>query len=162
MRYAEPLSNQLQVFITSIGFGVLSGLLYEVFSVLRRLAGNKKKASVICDFSFCVIVTVLSFFYMVIYNNGIVRLNLIMAQLAGGIAFHLSMGRYIRKPLYFLMDILRKVTGFIFYPIKILLNKLQNTISTFLTKHQKAQNEEQNKKKTDKKIKNIAKILLKK
>ena len=121
MRYAEPLSNQLQVFITSIGFGVLSGLLYEVFSVLRRLAGNKKKASVICDFSFCVIVTVLSFFYMVIYNNGIVRLNLIIAQLAGGIAFHLSMGRYIRKPLYFIIDIFSKSQALFFIRQKFCL-----------------------------------------
>ena len=126
MKYARPLSDQVLIFIISIGFGAILGLLYEVFAVLRRLAGNKLWPSVICDFTFCAISAALSFFYMIIYNSGTVRLNLIIAQLIGGLAFHFGMGIYLRKPLYLITDVIRKILKWTFYPFNKLLSKIKS------------------------------------
>ena len=39
--------------------------------------------------------SVISFFFMVLYNSGQIRLNLMLAELFGGLAFHFSLGKYI-------------------------------------------------------------------
>ncbi len=152
MNYAEPLSNQVLVFIRSVGFGVLLGLIYELFSAVRILLGEKKRAYILCDISFSLTATVLSFFYMVLYNSGRVRLNLLAAQLIGAIAFHLAAGRYLVKPFNFLMEKTRRLLLFLLHPAEYLLGK----VKTVLPKRQKKD------KKKVKNIKNIIKIPLKK
>ncbi len=152
MNYAEPLSNQVLVFIRSVGFGVLLGLIYELFSAVRILLGDKKRAYILCDISFSLTATVLSFFYMVLYNSGRVRLNLLAAQLIGAIAFHIAAGRYLVKPFNYLMEKTRQLLLFLFYPIRYVFGKVKNILARRPKKE----------KKKLKNIKNIIKIPLKK
>ncbi|MBQ7295675.1 MAG: spore cortex biosynthesis protein YabQ [Clostridia bacterium] len=158
MNYAEPLSNQIVVFIRSVGLGVLLGFVYEIFSVLRTLLSDKRWAYIICDLCFCFSATLMSFFFMVLYNGGTVRLNLILAQAAGGVAFHLSVGTYLARPLMFICCMLRKALLTLFYPVRFISKKLQEAIK----RHQKDKGEDKKVKKDRKKIKNIMKIPLKK
>ncbi len=157
MNYAEPLSNQIIVFVRSVGLGVLLGFLYEVFSVLRGLISDKRWAYILCDLTFSLVATLMSFFFMVLYNDGTVRLNLIVAQLLGGVAFHLSAGTYIARPLLFIGHKLRRAVLLLFYPLKMLCKKCAEILGRLKIK--KPRNPETEKEK--KKIKNIIKIPLK-
>lgn len=118
MRYSGPLSDQIVVFIRCIGLGVLLGLLYEAFSVLRCLLSDKTRAYVICDIAFSLIATVISFFFMILYNDGRVRLNLVVAQLLGGVAFHFSLGRYITQPISVAATKIRHILSVALRPMK--------------------------------------------
>ncbi len=150
MIYSGPLSDQIIIFIRCIGLGVLLGLIYEVFSALRCMISDKIPAYVICDVAFSLIATLISFFFMVLYNNGRVRLNLVFAQLIGGVAFHMSCGRYLLKPLTFIVVKIRRVISTLFLPVKKLIEKLSSFFSSDGRVPMK------------KKIKNIVKIPLKK
>lgn len=162
MNYSEPLSNQIIVFIRCVGLGVLLGFLFEVFSVLRALLSDKKWAYVLCDISFSLIATVISFFFMVLYNSGIVRLNLIAAQLLGGVAFHLTAGKYLIKPLIYFGEKLRKLVLLIFYPFKLFLKKAGALLHKIIKKTQRNNSGDKQVKKDRKKFRNIIKIPLKK
>lgn len=117
MRYSEPLSNQVLMFISSIGPGVLIGLIYDVFFSFFRVGSTKKAFTVISDLSFSLIATLISFFYMVIYNSGTVRLNIISAQIIGAVAFHYTLGRYISVPVSFAGNIMSKIFVLLFKPV---------------------------------------------
>ncbi len=162
MNYAEPLSNQVMVFIRGVGFGVLLGLLYEAFTVLRNLISDKKWAYVLCDISFSLIAAVMSFFFMILFNGGIVRLNLILAQLLGGVALHLSAGRHLIKPMLFVGGAIRKGIRFVFSPVRFILHKGRALLSTQIKKLKSEKKNDSVPKKDRKKIKNIIKIPLKK
>ncbi len=162
MNYSEPLSNQILVFIRGVGFGVLLGLLYECFCVLRVFLSDKKWAYVVCDVLFGLTGTVMSFFFMVLYNDGRVRLNLMAAQLLGGIAFHIAAGRYLIKPLIFLGENIRKAIYFALFPFRFVLSKIKEIVSKTVKKHKNNKQADNLPKKDRKKFHNILKIHLKK
>lgn len=99
MSYSEPLINQIYRFLLAVGFGVIMGIVYEVLTVIKTLLGNGKRTVFFRDIVFSVLFTVLSFFFMLIYNEGEMRFNLIVAQLTGVISFHIAFGKRIISPV---------------------------------------------------------------
>ena len=98
MSYTEPLINQIYRFLLSLGFGVLMSLFYEILSCLFLIVSNGKKSVFARDIIFSVVFTVLSFFFMLVYNEGVVRFNLIFGHLSGLAVFHLTFGKMIQAP----------------------------------------------------------------
>ena len=129
MTYAEPLSNQVLMFIRSIGPGVLIGLMYDMIFTFFRTFSNKRVVIIAADLTFSIIATLISFFYMVIYNSGTVRLNIIIAEIIGGVAIHMTMGRYVAKAVSTIAKICGRICGFIFYPITFLYGKIKLWVS---------------------------------
>ena len=162
MTYVEPLSNQVLMFIRSIGPGVLIGFIYDVIFTFFRTFSHKRPVIIAADLTFSIIATLISFFYMIIYNSGTVRLNIIIAELMGAVAFHMTMGRYIAKPVSLIAKILGKTGEFIFYPITFLYGKIRTLLKKIPVK--KLENVKRKTKvpTEEKKIINILKIHLKK
>ena len=158
MTYAEPLSNQVLMFIRSVGPGVLIGFIYDVIFTFFRTFSNKRPVIIAADLTFSIITTLISFFYMVIYNSGIVRLNIIIAEILGAVAFHFTMGQYMAKPISLIAKTIGKIAEVIFYPVSFLYGKIKQSVSKLgLKKRQK----DSTKKKVplkEKKILNILKI----
>lgn len=98
MSYSEPLINQVYRFFLAVGFGVLMGIFYEAVNLLKTVLFPGFRAAVVLDFLFSVVYTVLSFFFMLIYNEGEVRANLALAQLIGVYVFHKVFGKKITEP----------------------------------------------------------------
>lgn len=162
MTYREPLSDQVLMFIGSIGPGVLIGFLYDVIFSFFRAFGNKKALIVTADLCFSVLATLLSFFYMVVFNSGIVRLNIIVAQLIGAVAFHYTLGKYISKPVTMIANFSGKVIGFIFYPAVLIGRKAGEYPDRIREKIRRKGKEKEKSDNANKKIMNILKIHLKK
>lgn len=162
MTYREPLSDQVLMFIGSIGPGVLIGFLYDVIFSFFRAFGNKKALIVTADLCFSVLATLLSFFYMVVFNSGTVRLNMIIAQLMGAVAFHYTLGKYISKPVSLIANSGAKVMGFLFYPVTLLARKSGEYTGKIIKKIRPGGKAEEKSDNANKKIMNILKIHLKK
>ena len=162
MTYAEPLSNQVLMFIRSIGPGVIIGLIYDVIFTFFRTFSNKRAVIIAADLTFSIIATLISFFYMIIYNSGTVRLNIIIAEIIGAVAIHMTMGRYIAKVVGYAAKIIGKTVGFIFLPLGFIWNKIKALLEKIPVK--KPEKEMKNRKVPfkEKKIINILKIHLKK
>ena len=54
---------------------------------------------------------------MVMYNNGVVRFNLITAQALGAVVFHLCIGKYIFTPMLNLAVAIKKLLFLLLTPI---------------------------------------------
>lgn len=162
MRYTEPLSNQVLMFISSIGPGVLIGFIYDVIFSFFRALGDKKALTIAADLSFSLIATLISFFYMVIYNSGTVRLNIVLAQIIGAVTFHYTLGKYVALPIAFAANVIGKIFQLLLKPFKVIYNFSEKFLSTISTKLKNAAGYEKNKPHMKEKIINILKIHLKK
>jgi hypothetical protein len=98
---------------------------------------------------------------MVIYNSGTVRLNMIIAQIVGAVAFHMTMGRYVAEVTTFISKIIGKTVVFIFTPFILLYHKLLSRFGGFKEKINAKRKSYQKEKTKKKKIMNILKIHLK-
>ena len=162
MRYAQPLSDQVLVFISSMGPGVLIGFIYDVIFSFFRTFGNRRVLTITADLLFALSATMISFFYMVVYNSGTVRLNIVIAQLLGAVAFHYSMGKYVEKAVSFVARILTKLINIIVSPFELIFKRTAGYIKKTAEKMSAKINIKEKIRLDKKKIKNIPKILLKK
>ncbi len=121
MSYTEPLLNQVSRFLMSMGFGFILCVLYLAFSFLRMIMGEKKWMYIISDMLFGITATVLSFFFMIIYNNGQVRFNLVLGQMIGGIVLYFTIGRYLTKPIEAVSLTVRKAVRVFLMPAVLYL-----------------------------------------
>ena len=130
MRYTEPLSDQVLMFIGSIGPGIIIGILYDVITSFFGRLSKHTAVTVAGDLLFGVTATLISFFYMVIYNSGTVRLNIMIAQLVGAVAFHMTMGKYVAKIVGYVSMIIGKAVAAVSFPLTFLLGKMRKLCGT--------------------------------
>ncbi len=159
MIYSEPLYNQISRFISSIGMGFLLCVLYIIVKVFFRVIGKGKVTVMVSDGVFCLITAFVSFFYMIMENNGNVRFNLVTGQLIGGLLLYFTVGRFIEKLLYMVADMINGLLRGITYPLKLLIKSVVKLPGTLVkafagkikgrNKHRKDRNAEN----PDKKIK---------
>lgn len=128
MTYKEPLSDQVLMFVSAVGPGVIIGFLYDVIFSFFRAFGNKRIIIISADLCFSILATLFSFFYMVVYNNGIVRLNIVIAHIIGAVAFHFTLGKYISKPIKVVAEILTKIIAFTTYPAVFISKKARKIL----------------------------------
>ena len=100
MNYSEPLYQQIFVFFKAIGSGIIIGLFYDVAETIQKIISDKRNVVIAKDLLFSFFASVFSFFFMVLYNNGKARLNLLIAQFLGAFVFHVCLGKYLSKPIY--------------------------------------------------------------
>lgn len=162
MTYAEPLLNQVLMFIRSVGPGVIIGILYDVIFTFFRTISVKRYVIIAADLTFSIIATLISFFYMVIYNSGTVRLNIIVAEAIGAVAIHITMGKYVAKFVGFIGKTLGKIVGIVFYPVNYLSGKIRQLLIKIPKIRPIREKRHIKDKFSSKKIMNIIKIHLKK
>ena len=129
MRYTVPLSDQILMFISSVGPGVIIGLLYDVVTSFFARISENTALTIAGDLLFGVSATLISFFYMVIYNSGTVRLNIIIAQLIGAVAFHMTMGKYVAKAVGFVSMVVGKAVAVLGLPLRFVARKIRGVCS---------------------------------
>ena len=117
MNYSEPLPVQFYDFLFFFGFGFLDGLLFKAVEFFRKLFGNGKRAFLFQDLVFSVLSTVLMFVFLLIYADGIVRVNLIAASILGTVAFFLTVGKPVGKVLDVLSLVIRKAVSILTAPV---------------------------------------------
>lgn len=162
MTYSEPLISQINYFLLSLGFGVLIDIWYILVMFIRKCISEKRSAVAIGDVIFGVTVSVASFFFMVLYNNGQVRLNLIAGQFVSAVVLHFVLGSKVLKFLNTPASVSRRMFCFFCIPVKTYLRLL--TLSVERMKKAKADKKTETNKKEIKKLKKfniITKIYLK-
>jgi len=132
MSYSQPLINQPRVLFLSIGLGVLLSVIYVLIQGVLRLLGEGRLSYYLADAIFVVTVTLVSFFLLVLYNEGRVRRHLIVGKGAGFFFFYYSVGRYIYTALAKLCTaarILLKPYAFVFNSFKRGMSALFRSVS---------------------------------
>lgn len=161
MNYSEPLINQVTVFFRSVGAGIILGIIYDLLCFVRTVLGEKKSIYVTFDIIFAITASVVSFFFMVLYNTGQVRFNLMVGELLGGLAFHLSIGRYFLGSTRKYVLMIKRAVSFLFSPLRKIRLKAVSYFKNKASKRKEKKQVKKNVKKTGKKFINIRKSPLK-
>ena len=161
MNYSEPLINQVVIFCRAVGCGIILGVLYDGVSLIRMVFGERRGIYIFFDTAYFIAASLVSFFFMVLYNSGQIRLNIMLAELFGAAAFHLALGKYILKSCSVHLSRIRRLFLFAARPFIKAAVKFRSFLSdTFLYGDKKAFSRK-NKEKNRKNFCNIGKILLK-
>lgn len=165
MSYSEPLVNQIRVFFLSIGVGVFLCLCYIAVQSFFRLFGKGNRVYCFADGIFCVIFAFVSFFFMVLYNSGRVRLHLILGECVGFFVFYFAVGRYMHSLLDKGAEGARKAVGFALLPVRLVarhfaigIAEMRSKTASVIAKKREGKPEKEKKKK---KIDFLSKIHLK-
>ncbi len=158
MMYSFSITNQLIVFIESIGFGVLLSMSYSVVDIIVSIFTIGKKKTAICDVIFCLVCAVSLFVFILAYNLGKLRFYIILGIVLGAVAYFTSFGYYTRHICESAVTVIRKSIMLILTPLKRLAASLKNR---FITTVKNARKKHDKPKKEKKKIKNLNKAIAK-
>lgn len=109
----------------SVGVGALLCIFYIIIQGFFRILGEGRLSYYLADGVFCVIFALVSFFFMVLYNNGRVRLHLVLGEAAGFFAFYFSVGKYLYSLTVNIVNSARRITFLLLKPLVIMFSLLK-------------------------------------
>lgn len=92
--YIDNIASQLQVFLYSVGFGFILGLVYDLFRIFRVFVIKNSKAIPMQDIAYFLLCAILTFVFLLVVNNGRFRFNIFAALVTGFTAYYLTLGRF--------------------------------------------------------------------
>ena len=131
MVYIQGVAEQTQIFLFSIGFGFLLGILYDVFRTVRMIISESKGFVLFMDLLYFLVCTFLNFCYILTVDYGKIRFYVVFAQILGWLIYYFSFGavairfsRFVSKAVRGLAGLAFKPINAVFKRIKLLYNKI--------------------------------------
>lgn len=126
------LSNQIYVFVIACLFGVILGIIYDLFRILRIVIRWTKIQIIFQDILYFSLSGVLTFLFMLAVNLGEVRLYIVVGEFLGWLVYYLTVGELVLKGTLFVVRILekvfRKIKQKLFLPLVPVFEKLRNKL----------------------------------
>ena len=126
------VTDQALLFLIFIINGIIIGLLFDFFRILRRSFKTKDFITYIEDILFWVLTGLLLLYSIFTFNNGEIRLYMFIGAILGCIIYMLSISNYIvkinTKIIISLKNILSKIINIIFIPFKFIIKFFRNIL----------------------------------
>ena len=124
------IENQAFIFMVFIINGILIGLLFDFFRIMRRTFKTNNVITYIEDFIFWILTGIILLYSIFTFNNGEIRIYMFLGVLLGITLYMLSISSYVIKInvkiINFIKMIIAKIIEIILYPIKLLLKILKS------------------------------------
>ena len=131
------INNQAQLFLVFIINGIIIGILFDFFRILRKSFKTNDITTYIEDFLFWILTGFSILFTLFKFNNGEIRLYMFFAIAIGILFYILIFSSYIIKLnvsiIFFLKKTIKKILFYIYIPIKSLLKM----VTKIIFKHEK-------------------------
>lgn len=95
--YTFPISEQLTVFMLSLGAGFVLGLLYDAVRIVRLIVPGGKATVIVFDMLFFALSAFLSFLFILAVNKGYVRAYILLGEALGFVLFMLTFGAAVLR-----------------------------------------------------------------
>lgn len=112
--YSVPQSEQLLIFVSSLGMGFLLGILYDVLRALRLSITRSRIALVFFDILYFILFGLFSFLFILALNKGEIRFYIIIGEIIGALFYYISFGIAVIKITDKTVALLRKLYSLIF------------------------------------------------
>ena len=126
------VTDQALLFFIFIVNGIIIGLLFDFFRILRRSFKTKDFITYIEDILFWVLTGLLLLYSIFTFNNGEIRLYMFIGAILGCIIYMLSISNFIvkinTKIIISLKNILSKIINIIFIPFKFIIKFFRNIL----------------------------------
>ncbi|AGK99764.1 spore cortex biosynthesis protein YabQ [Desulfoscipio gibsoniae] len=121
---AEPVTSQFMVFLYTILTGALAGFLYDVYAGIGHVIRLNKLGTLLGDFLYWFGATILVYALLLRYNQGEVRLFVLMG-LGIGAVFYFRLSRHrmrklVIKTIEWLIKLINWLVIILLFPIRIL------------------------------------------
>lgn len=158
---SELISNQLYVFLIYSFSGVIIGLFFDVFRILRKSFKTPDFVTYIEDIIFWILTGLFLIYIIFKFNNGEIRSYIFIGLGIGILLYLLIFSKYFIKInviiIKYLKAIFRTIFQIITYPFKVILKifdklilknvvKIKNVIIFYVKKCKKDKNFQKNKK----------------
>lgn len=143
------VSNQANLFIIFSLVGVVIGLLFDAFRILRKVYSTNDILTCIEDFIFWILTGIIIIYSMYRFCDGELRFFMILGIIFGNIIYLLTISRYIikfftnifniiKKTIIYLITLIHNITRkVIFRPIFIICINFRKKISNLVKKNKK-------------------------
>ncbi len=128
------ITNQAYLFFIFIINGIIIGLLFDFFRILRKSFKTPDIITYIEDLLFWILTGFIVLYSIFTFNNGEIRLYMILAIILGAIIYMLVASRYIIKINVTIIDFIKKILKKIFNIILIPFKFLHKLIKKFFIK----------------------------
>ncbi len=98
------ITNQAYVFIIFVIVGMIIGILFDFFRVLRKSIKTNDIVTYIEDILFCIMTGIILLYSIFTFNSGEIRIYLFIGLLFGGLIYMLSISKYFVKINVFLLN----------------------------------------------------------
>lgn len=134
--YNVEQSEQVLIFISSLGVGFLLGVLYDFLRALRLSFTRGKWSVIIFDLLYFFMVAFISYIFILASNKGEVRSYIIIGELLGAVFYYFSLGIAVIKLTDRFICLLKRFYKFIFniisFPFRLLKRVSDKVLSKLL------------------------------
>lgn len=123
------LSNQAYIFLITILIGLIIGIVYDVFRLIRKIFVHKNIVVYIEDIIFGIISTFICFYVLLHKNNLELRAYLVVAIALGIIFYFACISYFVMKIVYVLVK-----------PISLLIQLIINIFKPFIKSYKFCRN----------------------
>ena len=120
------ITNQAYLFLIFTLNGIIIGLLFDFFRILRRSFKTSDFITYIEDTLFWVLTGFLILYSIFVFNNGEIRLFMFLGIIIGVALYMLLLSKHIIKINVYIISVLKKVFvtigKIVFYPISIIMS----------------------------------------
>ncbi|MBQ4627429.1 MAG: spore cortex biosynthesis protein YabQ [Clostridia bacterium] len=132
MVYIQGVAEQTRLFLLSIGFGFLLGILYDVFRMVRLVISNSKPFVLFMDLLYFAFCTFLNFCYILTLDYGKIRIYIVFAQLLGWLIYYFSFGAIAIRVSRFASLLVKRSLSIMIRPLKFVIRKIKQLISNVI------------------------------
>ena len=111
------ITNQAYIFMIFVIIGMIIGILFDFFRILRKSIKTKDIVTYIEDVLFCILTGIILLYSIFTFNSGEIRIYIFIGVLFGVLIYMLSISKYFVKINVFLLN---KIIFIIKIPIKFL------------------------------------------
>ncbi|MBE6796324.1 MAG: hypothetical protein E7533_07055 [Ruminococcaceae bacterium] len=132
--YSVPHSQQLSIFLTSLGVGFILGIFYDILRAVRLSITKNKKACVFFDILYFIVTAIASFIFILAANKGEIRFYIIAGEIIGWAFYYLSFGIAVVKFTDKLVSAFRSFCSLIFRVITLPFRAVIRLIKAIIKK----------------------------
>ena len=126
------ITNQAILFAIFLLNGVIIGFLFDIFRILRKSFKTSDIVTYIEDILFWIFTGIIILYSIFTFNNGEIRLFMIIAVIIGSGIYLLYISSYVIKInvtiILFCKKIIHKIFSILIFPIKIILTFLRKIL----------------------------------
>ena len=117
--------NQTYLFIVFTIVGIIIGVLFDIFRILRKSFKTKDIVTYMEDILFWILTGIIILFSMYKFSNGELRFFMIIGIIMGTLMYMITFSRYVIKISVFIIKIIKTI---IVYPVKVVEKILKKII----------------------------------
>ena len=120
------ITNQAYLFLIFIFNGIIIGMLFDFFRILRRTIKTSNIMTYVEDIIFWILAGIIILYSTFIFNNGEIRLFMFLAIAIGAIIYMILLSSYVIKINVTIINFFKKILIKIFKFISIQFKYLHN------------------------------------